>query len=118
MQAWWDTGEIRIKTLRNIDWSPLWRDISKSNEELPVTSVCGPTLSLRLVNSHSLHFERRREPFLKFRFGSRGFVGAQCAGARCNREKKRWQDKAFLFDIDPTKSRTIIASQASLQYAH
>src|SRR5438477_10922014 len=28
-------------------------------KELPVTSVCGPTLSLRLINGHSLHFERR-----------------------------------------------------------
>src|SRR5436190_18516178 len=81
MEAWWDTGVILIKSLRNIDWSPLWRDISKSNEELPVTSVCGPTLSLRLINSHSLHFERRREPFLKFRFGNRGLVSAQYAGA-------------------------------------
>src|SRR5439155_12258223 len=81
MEAWWYTGKIRIKTLRNIDRSPLRRDISKRADELPVTSVGGPTLSRRLVNRNGSHSVRRWEPFLKFRLRNRRLISHQSASA-------------------------------------
>src|SRR5882724_3757491 len=91
-----DACEVGIKVFRDTDWSPLWRDIPKWNEELPVTSVGGPALSSRLINRHRLHSVRQRESFLEFGFRHGRLVGLHRAGAaRWNTRSRYRRDEIY-----------------------